>query len=120
MLLGDMKSYVFKSIPSVLKSSPQALKPIVSKVGDYTPVVGTTFSFVKTAKKVYKCTSPIEAISVGVKSIVIDCTPPTTKYPVLCGALLVCAVATFYTGNPNLACGAVKCAEIIVEDVTGG
>ena len=83
MLLGDMKSHVFKTIPSLFKNSPQVLKPIVSKVGDYTPVVGTTFSFVKTAKKVYKCTSPIEAVSVGIKSIVIDCTPPTVKYAVL-------------------------------------
>lgn len=87
MLLGDIKSHVLKTVPSMLKSSPEVLKPIVSKVGDYTPVVGTTFSFIKTAKKVYKCTSPMEAVSVGVKSVVIDCTLPIIKYPVLCSAL---------------------------------
>ena len=120
MLLKNFKSKVFDSLPSLLNNAPQFSKPLLNKIGDYTPVVGTTFGIIKTAKKVYNCTSPVEAVTTGVKSVLIDCTSPVVKYPVLCGAMAVCAVATLYSGNPNFACGAIKCAEIMIEDVSGG
>lgn len=121
MLLSEARSKIFDLIPSALQPSPVFANPtVINAIGDFTPVVGTTFGFVKTAKRVYNCTSPLKAVKVGVKSVVIDCTPPVIKYPVLCSALFVCAASTFYTGNPNLACGAIKCAEIIIEEATGG
>jgi hypothetical protein len=43
---------------------------------------------IKTAVKVYNATSPANAIMVGVKGVLIDCTPPVIKYPALCAAIV--------------------------------
>ena len=116
----NIKSKVIKFVPSVLHKAPHFAKSMLNNLGDLTPVAGTTFGIIRTAKKVYNCTSPMEAIKTGVKSVVINCTPPVVKYPVLCSAMLICAISTVYTGNPNLACGTIKCAEIIIEEASGG
>ena len=67
------------------------------------PYVGSAYGFAKTCNKVYNTTSPVDAVLTGVKSIVLDCTPPVIKYLVLCSALAACSVACITTGgNPFL------------------
>ena len=59
-------------------------------VSPFVPVAGSAYGLVRTCVKVYNATSPTKALIAGVKGIVIDCTPPVIKYPLLCaGALLV-------------------------------
>ena len=53
-----------------------------------TPILSQLYGFTTTAMKVYNSTSPVEAVKVGVVSIVDDCMPPQIKYPVRCGILL--------------------------------
>lgn len=63
------------------------------------PVVGSVYGFTKTAMKVYNCKTPSGAVLTSAKGIVIDCTPPIIKYPLLCGAMAACGAAAITTGN---------------------
>lgn len=52
------------------------------------PVIGSCYGFSTTAIKVYNSTTPSGAIKTAAKGVILDCTPPVVKYPVLCAALL--------------------------------
>ena len=52
-------------------------------VAPFVPVAGSAYGFARTCVKVYNATSPTKALVAGVKGIVIDCTPPVIKYPLL-------------------------------------
>lgn len=84
-------------------------------VAPYVPVAGSAYGFVKTCVKVYNATSPIKAFVAGVKGIVIDCTPPVIKYPLLCAGAITCGGIACFTGDPNFAIGAFECCSGIVE-----
>lgn len=80
------------------------------------PVIGSCYGFATTAVKVYNTTTPSGAIKTAVKGVVIDCTPPAIKYPVLCAAFATCGVASFVTGgNPLVVSATVTIGEAIVE-----
>lgn len=76
--------------------------------------------FYNTAKKVSKCTTPAGVIFTACKGIVLDCTPPSIKYPLLCASLGVTTVACVCTGgNPLLVSAAISIGECIVEEAIG-
>jgi len=84
------------------------------------PVIGSFYGFTVTAIKVYNSTTPSGAIKTAVKGVILDCTPPVIKYPVLCAALLACCIATVTTGGNPLAMSATATiAEAIVECSVG-
>lgn len=62
-------------------------------VAPFVPVVGSAYGFGKTCIRVYKSSSPSAAIIAGVKGILINCTPPVIKYPLLCAGALACGGA---------------------------
>jgi hypothetical protein len=84
-------------------------------VAPFIPVAGSAFVFAKTCVKVYSATTPTKALIGGVKGIVIDCTPPVIKYPLLCAGSIICVGATCVTGDPNFAVGAFECCTAVVE-----
>ena len=84
-------------------------------VAPFVPVAGSAYGFVKTCVKVSSATSPTKAIIAGVKGIVIDCTPPVVKYPLLYAGAIACGGAACVTGDPNFAVGAFECCSAIVE-----
>lgn len=88
---------------------------ILKTISPFVPVAGSAYGFVRTCAKVYSATSPTKALVAGVKGIVLDCTPPVIKYPVLCTAALVCGGAACVTGDPNFAVAAFECCSEIVE-----
>ena len=74
--------------------------------------------------KVYNATSPTKALVAGVKGIVIDCTPPVIKYPLLCAGAIACGGAACVIGDPNFArgdvmCGSLCCISIGCEAISG-
>jgi hypothetical protein len=80
------------------------------------PVIGSCYGFALTAVKVYNSSTPSGAIKTAVKGIVLDCTPPVIKYPILCTALAACCIASVTTsGNPLAVSAAVTVGECIVE-----
>lgn len=80
------------------------------------PVIGSCYGFATTAIKVYNTTTPAGAIKTAAKGVLIDCTPPAIKYPVLCATLIACGVASFVTGgNPLVVSATVTIGEAIVE-----
>lgn len=80
------------------------------------PVIGSCYGFATTAIKVYNATSPSKAVIVGVKGIILDCTPPVIKYPALCAALATCCIASVATGgNPLAVSATITIGEAIVE-----
>lgn len=80
------------------------------------PVIGSCYGFATTAIKVYNSTTPSRAVKAAVKGLVLDCTPPAIKYPVLCAALAGCCVASVATGgNPLVVSATVTIGEAIVE-----
>lgn len=87
----------------------------LSTVGPYVPVIGSAFGVVKTVVKVYNATSPANAIMVGVKGVLIDCTLPVIKYPVLCAALTSCTAGACITGDANYLVGAFECTKVIIK-----
>lgn len=84
-------------------------------VAPFVPVAGSAYGFARTCVKVYNATSPTKALVAGVKGIVIDCTPPVIKYPLLCAGAVACGGAACVTGDPNFAVGAFECCSAIVE-----
>ena len=87
----------------------------LGKVASFVPVVGSAYGFGKTCMQVYSASTPSKAIVAGVKGVVVNCTPPIIKYPVLCAAMLACGGAACVTGDPNFAFGAIECATEIVK-----
>jgi hypothetical protein len=85
-------------------------KVALGKVAPFVPVVGSAYGFGKTCIQVYNATSPSKAIVAGVKGVVINCTPPSIKYPVLCGG------AACFTGDPNFLVGAIECGTEIIKE----
>ena len=81
----------------------------------FVPVAGSAYGFGRTCIKVYNATSPAKALVAGVKGIVIDCTPPVIKYPLLCAGAIACGGAACVTGDPNFAVGTFECLSAIVE-----
>ena len=86
----------------------------LNKVAPFVPVVGSAYGFGKTCIQVYRATTPSQAIIMGVKGVIIDCSPPIVKYPALCATMLACGGAAYITVDPNFAFGAFECATEIV------
>jgi hypothetical protein len=84
-------------------------------IGPFIPVAGSPYGFGKTCIRVYSATSPSKAIIAGVKGIIIDCTTPMVKYPLLCAGALACGGAACVTGDPSFMAGAFECLAGIVE-----
>jgi len=84
-------------------------------VAPFVPVAGSAYGFARTCVKVYTSISPTKALVAGVKGIVIDCTPPVIKYPLLCAGAITCGGAACVTGDPNFAVGAFECCSAIVD-----
>ena len=84
-------------------------------VSPFVPVAGSAYGFTRTCINVYNATSPTKALIAGVKGIVIDCTPPVIKYPLLCAGAIACGGAVCFTGDPNFVVGAFECCSAIVE-----
>ena len=91
------------------------ISTLLKTVSPFIPVIGSSYGFVKTCVRVGNATSPTKAIIAGVRGIVIDCTPPVIKYPLLCAAAVACAGGACITGDPNFAVGAFECCSAIVE-----
>jgi hypothetical protein len=87
-------------------------KSVMSKI----PVTGSIYGFGTTAMKVYNSTSVEDAIFSACKGIVVDCTPPAFKYPVLCAALALSSVGCVTTGgNPYVVSSTLQIARVIIE-----
>lgn len=82
------------------------------------PVIGYAYGFTQTAVKVTKCSTPSGAIFTACKSIVIDCTPPVIKYPILWNTFATCSVGAVCTGSPLLASASIQVGEAIIQDIT--
>ena len=91
------------------------IKTALKIVAPFVPVAGSAYGFARTCFSVYNATSPTKALVAGVKGIVIDCTPPVIKYPLLCAGAIACGGAACLTGDPNFAVGAFECCSAIVE-----
>ena len=89
----------------------------MSKAAPFVPVVGSAYGFSKTCIQVYNATSPQGKLIAGDKGIIIDCTPPVVKYPLLCAAVAACAAGATVTGDPSFIVGAIECCSaIVLED----
>ena len=88
---------------------------VLKTVAPFVPVAGSAFGFAKTCVNVYNATSPTKALVAGVKGIVIDCTPPVIKYPLLCAGVVTCSGCALVTGDPNFAVRAFECCTAIVK-----
>jgi hypothetical protein len=55
------------------------IKPLMKNA----PVIGSCYGFATTAVKVYNSSTPSGAIMAAAKGVVLDCTPPAIKYPIL-------------------------------------
>ena len=84
-------------------------------VAPFVPVAVSAYGFTRRYIKVYNATSPTKALVAGFKGVVIECTPPYIKYPLLCAGALACGGAACVTGDPNFAVGAFECCNAIVE-----
>jgi hypothetical protein len=62
----------------------------------HAPLIGALHGFTTTAVTVYNATTPTQAIIVGTKGIILNCTPPVIKYPALCLALVGCMAASVH------------------------
>jgi len=92
----------------ILNTALKAISPFV-------PIAGSAFGFDKTCIKVYNATNTSKVLIAGVKGLVIECTPPVIKYPLLCAGALACTSAACITGDANFVVVAFECCSAIVE-----
>ena len=79
------------------------------------PIVGSCYGLVKTSMNVYTASSPLEAVQIGLIGVVLNCTPPVIKYPVLCAHLMVSGITTVSTGgNPLAVASTVNAVRMII------
>lgn len=88
---------------------------LIKAVSPFVPVASSAYGFGKTCIEVYKASSPTKAVIAGVKGIIVECTPPIIKYPLLCAGAIACGGAACFTGDPNFAVGAFECCNAIVK-----
>jgi len=61
--------------------------------------------------------TPVNAVCEAVKEVLIDCSPPVIKYPLLCGYLLASrAVSVATGGNPLTVSGTLNAVRLIIEE----
>ena len=98
-------------------------KPFINKIAsignEFVPVVGPMVKFTKKASKLTKITNPVTAASRGVGLVVISCTGPVIKYPVLCALWGTTAIVGGITVNPVLIGFSLEFSEIILEEISG-
>lgn len=81
------------------------------------PIVGSAFKLVKTSFRVYNASTPVNAVCKAVKGVLIDCSPPVIKYPLLCGYLLALGAVSVATGeNPLVVSGTLNAVRLIIEE----
>lgn len=69
--------------------------------GKQLPVIGSAYGLTTTVVDVYNSTSLTGAYRAAVKGIIIDCTSPEIKYPLLCSALIINGIICVASGlNP--------------------
>lgn len=80
------------------------------------PIVAQSVGFTRTAMKVYKSTSPVEAVKIAAISILDECAPPQVKYPIKCGILIAqIGIAVTTGGNTWSVAMAIGAARQIIE-----
>ena len=98
-------------------------KPIIKKIAstgsEFVPIVGPMIKFTTKASKITKISNPVTAASRGVGLVVIACTGPIIKYPVLCALWGTTAVVVGATANPVLIGASLEFSEMILEEVFG-
>ena len=94
---------------------------ILSEIISGIPIVGQTYGVGKTAVNVYcNATSPVNAVLMAGRGVLIDCTPPQIKYPLKCSLLVGSIASTILSGgNPFVASLAIgQFRAIIMEELT--
>lgn len=91
------------------------ISTVIKTIAPFVPVAGSAYGFAKTCVKVYNATTPTKAVIEGFKGIILDCTPPVIKYPLLCAGAIACGGAACFTGDPNFAIGAFECCNSIIQ-----
>ena len=82
-----------------------------------TPIVGSAFGLVKTSLRVYNASTPVNAVCEALKGVLIDCSPPVIKYPLLCGYLIASITVSVATGgNPLAISGTLNTVRLIIEE----
>lgn len=116
----------FKMVAPLTGSVSKVVAPIVAPlagsvstgalkvVAPFVPLVGSAYGLGKTCIRVYNATTPTKAVIEGVKGIIIDCSPPIIRYPLLCAGALACGGCAIATGDPNFGIGALECCAAIV------
>ena len=80
------------------------------------PIVGSVYDLLKTLYEVYNAYSPGEAVCLAGQGILLNCTPPYIKYPLLCAYLAASGAVTVASGgNPIAIAGTVNATRLIVE-----
>lgn len=87
----------------------------LKKITPFVPVVGSIYGFTKSCVEIYNSSSPTKAVISGVKCILVNCTPPAVKYPLLCSAALTCAGGAVLTGDPGFIVGTIDCCNSIIK-----
>ena len=81
-----------------------------------TPIVGSAFGLVKTSLHVYNATTPVRSVREAFRGVIIDCSPPIVKYPLLCAYLLASGTVTIASGgNPLAISGTLNAIRLIVK-----
>ena len=89
---------------------------MIEQVITQAPIVGSVCGLLKTSYKVYNASLPGEAVCLAAQGILLDCTPPYIKYPLLCAYLVASdAVTVVSGGNPVAIAGTVNATRLIVE-----
>lgn len=102
---------IFKLLFSGLKKGP--VKTLIKRV---VPIIGPAVGFAETALEVYNSTTYSGAVVTATKGLLINCTPPVIKYPVLCATLFCCGAGCLVTsGHPMMISVTVMVADVIVQ-----
>ena len=90
--------------------------PFLNSVINHVPIVGSLYGLANTASKVYNSTTVVGAMESAAHGIIVNCTPPVIKTPLLCTYLLASGcIAVSTGGNPLAITSVINTGRMIVE-----
>ena len=81
------------------------------------PITGSVYGLVKTSIRVYEASTPVNTACEAFSGVLLDCSPPIVKYPLLCAYLMALEDIRVSTGGNSLAIfDTLNVVQLIIEE----
>ena len=99
--------------------SPKSFVKVVTKAGEFVPIVGPLVTYTKNAQKATELANPVSATSRGIGLMFESCFGKTGKVTSECILWATFSIIGGITANPGFIAAGVTFGDMIIEDLIG-